>query len=512
MESRDAASKSAKKWFPYNKGGKFRRWYGNQEYVVNWADDGREIRIFGTENGGRARASVRNSEFFFRPSVTWSFVSSSFFGVRHSDAGSVFDSGGSSAFPSEQDQLWITGFLCSKQVFEFMKALNPTLNFQVGNVGALPVLETNIQTRKSEIDKVVDTLISFARSDWNAYERSWNFQAPPILTLSSETCSTLRASYSNWVANNRKVVTDAKGFEEENNRLFIEAYGLSDEMAPEVPDDQLTLTVNPAYRYGAEFTEEELRSRFRRDTMSELVSYAIGCMMGRYSLDELGLVYALSGNSGFDLNRYSSFPADEDGIVPLTEYEWFSDDAAQRLINFIAVAWDSAQIEDNLTFLADSLDPRSGESSRETLRRYLCDRFFKDHLQIYKKRPIYWLFSSGKLRGFQCLVYLHRYNAGTLARMRTEYVIPLQGMMASRIRQLEGDIEATPSNSQRRRLEKERRALIGQGSELQAFDEKLRHFADQRISLDLDDGVKVNYGKFGDLLAEVKTVTGIKKL
>ena len=244
--------------------------------------------------------------------------------------------------------------------------------------------------------------------------------------------------------------------------------------------------------------------------MAELVSYAIGCMMGRYSLDEPGLVYAHSGNVGFDSSRYSSFPADEDGIVPLTNFEWFADDAVQRLIRFISVAWKSTQIEDNLTFLADNLDPKSGESSRETLRRYLCDKFFKDHLQTYKKRPIYWLFSSGKLRGFQCLVYLHRYNVGTLARMRTEYVIPLQGMMASRVRQLEGDIEAAPSNSQRKRLEKERGQMVGQRAELQAFDEKLRHFADQRISLDLDDGVKVNYGKFGDLLAEVKTVTGIK--
>lgn len=508
--SRDAAKKSGKKWFPYNKGGEFRKWYGNLEYVVNWEFDGREIRAFGTENGQSARSRVQNPNFYFLPSVTWSFVSSSYFGVRYSDAGFVFDVGGSSAFPPESEHLWVTGYLCSKQVFEFMKIMNPTLNFQVGNVASLPMMEQSVTCQQLEIENVVTSLIGLARADWNIFERAWDFQTNPLLKEFPDPASTLESSYAYWVNNNRDAIAETKSLEEENNRLFIDAYGLSNELTPEVPVEQITLTVNPASRYGGEINDGEQWTRFRHDTMAELVSYAIGCMMGRYSLDEPGLIYAHTKNIGFEPSRYSSFPADEDGIVPLTEYEWFKDDAAQRLINFISAAWNSAHIEENLTFLADSLDPRSGEASKETLRRYLCNRFFKDHLQTYKRRPIYWLFSSGKLRGFQCLVYLHRYNAGTLARMRTEYVIPLQGMMASRIRQLERDIEAAPSNSQRKRLEKERGALVGQGLEIQAFDEKLRHLADQRISLDLDEGVKVNYGKFGDLLAEVKTVTGIK--
>ena len=199
---------------------------------------------------------------------------------------------------------------------------------------------------------------------------------------------------------------------------------------------------------------------------------------------------------------------DADGIVPLTGIEWFDDDACHRLIEFISVAWDAAHLEENLTFLADNLSPKKNESSRETLRRYLCDSFFKDHLQTYKKRPIYWLFSSGKQKAFQCLVYLHRYNEGTLARMRTEYVIPLQGKISARIEQLAGDISAATSTAHSKKLVRERDTLIKQQAELQSFDEKLRHYADQRISLDLDDGVKVNYGKFGDLLAEVKAVTG----
>ena len=509
-ESRDAAAQSGKKWFPYNKGGEFRKWYGNQDYLVNWENDGRAIRAFGTENGGRARSVLRNTEFYFLPSVTWSFVSSSYFGVRYSDAGAVFDVGGSSAFPSERDHLWVTGFLCSKQVYEFIGVMNPTLNFQVGNVAALPVLRDPVHNHQSAIEKVVKLLILHTRIDWDAYERSWDFESLPILMASSQPTPTLESSYTAWITQNRDTIAEMKRLEEENNRLFIDAYGLADELTPNLPIEEITLTVNPAYRYGGNLTAKEQWTRFRQDTMAELVSYAIGCMMGRYSLDAQGLIYAHSGGADFDPSRYTRFLADPDGIVPLTDGEWFDDDAAHRLIEFISVVWDKGHLEDNLTFLTDNLQRGKNESSRETLRRYLCDRFFKDHLQTYKKRPIYWLFSSGKQKAFQCLVYLHRYNEGTLARMRTEYVIPLQGMVASRVLRLKDDSAADTSTAHRRRLEKEQATLVKQQSELREFDEKLRHYADQRIGLDLDDGVKVNYGKFGDLLAEVKAVTGAK--
>ena len=501
----DAEAKSSgKKWFPYNKGGTFRKWFGNRDWALRY--DKRGVEIMASLSGHRHDGKSH----YFLPSVTWSFVSSSYFGVRHSEAGAVFDVGGSSAFPTEKDHLWTTGFLCSKQVFEFMKVMNPTLNFQVGNVAALPVIKQSVQSHQSEIENVVSALIGSARTDWNAYERSWDFQSLPILTVSSDATPTLEASYVARVTQNRKTIAEMKRLEEENNRLFIDAYGLTDELTPDVPVEQITLTVNPAYRYGGKLSEEERWIRFRQDTMAELVSYAIGCMMGRYNLDVPGLIYAHSGNSGFDPSRYSTFPADSDGLLPLTDNDWFDDDAVHRLIEFISVAWDATRLEENLTFLADNLSHNKNASSRETLRRYLCDSFFKDHLQTYKNRPIYWLFRSGKNKAFQCLVYLHRYNKGTLARMRTEYVVPLQGMMASRVRQLDGDIDATDSSAHRKRLEKEQATLIKQQSELREFDEKLRHFADRRIDLDLDDGVKVNYRKFGDLLAEVKTVTGAK--
>ena len=301
-----------------------------------------------------------------------------------------------------------------------------------------------------------------------------------------------------------------KRLEEENNRLFIDAYGLQDELTPEVPIEQITLTVNPAYRYGGKLSQEQQWTRFRQDTMEELVSYAIGCMMGRYSLDKPGLIYAHSGNEGFDHSQYKSFPADDDGIVPLTDTAWFDDDATQRFFEFISKTWRAEDLEENLSFVADNLSPKKNESSRETIRHYLNDKFFKDHLKTYKKRPIYWLFSSGKQKAFQCLVYLHRYNEGTLARMRSEYVIPLQGKMAARSEKLQGDIQVASSTAHRKRLEKEHAKLNKQQVELIAFDEKLRHYADKRITLDLDDGVKVNYGKFGSLLAEVKAVHGKK--
>ena len=500
--TREDVLSSGKKWFPYNKGGNFRKWYGNCEFVLRYDKYGNELMssFSGHRHDGKSH--------YFLEGVTWTFISSSSFAARYTPPGFVFDVAGSSLFCDQPKS--IVAFLSSGLCFQFLTTLNPTLNFQVGNLKSLPIIRRVLTKNEGRVGALAEVACSATREDWDAYERSWNFESLPVLTVSSEPTSTLESSYTAWITQNRETITEMKRLEEENNRLFIDAYGLTDELTPDVPIEQITLTVNPAYRYGGKLTEEEQWVRFRQDTMAELVSYAIGCMMGRYSLDAPGLIYAHSGNAGFDPSNYTTFPADSDGIVPLTDGEWFDADAAHRLIEFISVAWDAAHLEDNLAFLAGNLSPKKNESSRETLRRYLCDSFFKDHLQTYKKRPIYWLFSSGKQKAFQCLVYLHRYNEGTLARMRTEYVIPLQGLMASRIRQLDEDIAAAASTAHRKRLEKERSKLVKQQSELREFDEKLRHYADERISLDLDGGVKVNYGKFGDLLAAVKAIAGAK--
>lgn len=486
------AKLSGRKWFPYNKGGSFRRWYGNNEWLVNWGNDGEDIReCIAADPSKQVGGRINSSEFYFLPAITWSFVSASYFAVRCSDAGFVFDVGGSSLFPPPPLRLSVAAFLSSKLAFTFMKAMNPTMNFQAGNVASLPFDLKRISLVADRIAQNAANAIELSRKDWDSQETSWDFRSSPLVSLAGQGKS-LPGSYELYSLEARRAISALRTLETENNGLLIGVYELQGELSPEVPDDQITL-----YRPD------------RAEDIRRLLSYAIGCMMGRYSLDKPGLIYAHSGNIGFDSSQYKTFPADDDGIVPLLEADWgIRDDAANRIVEFIGVAWPREHLEENLKFVAESLGPTKNEHSRDTIRRYLATGFYKDHLRWYKRRPIYWLFSSGKQRAFQCLVYLHRYHEGTLARMRTEYVIPLQSKLAARIEQLEGDKNKATSTSHRKKLQKEQDDLKKQQAELIAFDEKLKHAADQKIALDLDDGVKVNYGKFGDLLAEVKAVTG----
>ena len=370
--------------------------------------------------------------------------------------------------------------------------LAQTLNFEVGQIATVPILshfEEYVVTSR----EIVSECIELSKSDWDSFETSWGFGNLPF-TKHELLASTVETSFSNWYTQCYDNIHRMQGLEEKSNRLFIHAYGLQDELTPNVSEEHITLA-RPD----------------RGEDIKWLISYAIGCMMGRYSLDKPGLVYAYSGNRGFDPSQYETFPADQDGIVPITDFGWFPDDATNRVVEFIRVTWPQESIEKHLKFIAESLGVQKGEHLQDTIRRYLAQEFFKDHLRWYKKRPIYWLFTSGKHRAFQCLVYLHRYNESTLSRMRTEYVIPLQGKIASRIDQLDDDIAAASSTSHRKKLEKERDMLVKQQMELQMFDEKLRHYADRRISLDLDDGVKVNYGKFGDLLGRGKNGDGAER-
>jgi len=495
-----------KHWLFYAKGGGFRRWHGNLLEVVDWSKAAREH--FRVDHVCR----IIPEYLWYKAGVTWGLITSSRPSFRILPEESTFDVGGSSVFFKDDDDIeYALGLLNTKFALSILKASNPTLNFQVRNIRDVPFAEVG---QRSIVVNNVKALIDCSKLDWDSYECAWDFKVLPVLLASPESSLTLDKSYMEWLYKNRVAISETKRLEEENNRFFIDAYGLADELTQEVPIEQITLTVNPAYRYGIKGTEEERNTRFREDSMQELLSYSIGCMMGRYSLDEPGLIYARSGNEGFDASRYSRFPADDDGIVPLTDTEWFGDDAANRVEEFIGEAWASESLEENLAFLAANLSPKKGkgqgEGSRDTIRRYLCDKFYKDHMQTYKKRPIYWLFSSGKQKAFQCLVYLHRYNEGTLARMRTEYVIPLSAKLATHVEKLEQDKDASESAAEVKRLEKQITKLHKQQVELSSFDEKLRHYADQRISLDLDDGVKENYGKFGDLLAEVKAIHGKK--
>lgn len=488
---------SGNKWFPYNKGGEFRRWFGNNEYLVNWENDGNEIKEETLANYPQLTREnlgwkISNEKYYFRPCVTWSFVSSSFFGVRQSEKGFLFDVGGSCAFPKEEKLDFITGYLCSCVAFEAMKFMNPTLNFQIVNVSSLPLLESKNELIEPIVSKLAKAAIGISKQDWDAYETSWEFTESPLIFQKQ---STLDTAFQQWQTQNQRAFVELQSLEEENNRTFIEAYGLQDELSPEVPEDQITLT----------------RADQEKD-IQRLISYSIGCMMGRYSLDEPGLIYAHASNVDFDTTRYQTFRADDDGILPLTDQEWFKDDATNRFREFLLAVWGEDTLQQNLDFVAESLTlssfkPKKGEPSLDTVRRYLSNQFYKDHLQTYKKRPIYWLFSSGKQKAFECLVYLHRYNESTLARMRTEYVTPLLGKYSAYAEQLNQHLQDA-SSSEATRIKKEQQILEKKQAELRQFDDKLKHYADMRIKLDLDDGVKANYGKFGDLLAEVKAVTG----
>jgi type II restriction/modification system DNA methylase subunit YeeA len=504
---RDDATSSEAKWFPYHKGGNYRKWYGNLESVVNWENDGHELRTTKHPTADRIWAHNFVLDQIFREALVWAKISSGKIGFRYSPTGFLFDdASGVCTATSTEPLKAILGFLTSPVAELFLKVVSPTVNVQPGDLASLPYVSAI-----NGVPEIVDALIQFEKTDWDWFEFSWAFQASPICNRKFEGETTVESGYNAWLTEASTLVQHTKKKEEACNRLFIDSFKLGQELIPDVSMESLTLLVNPVYRYGLKVADKERSERFRRDTVEELISYSIGCMMGRYSLDKQGLIFAFSGNDGFDSSQYTTFRADDDGIIPVLETELgIRDDATNRFVEFIGVAWPKEYLAENLKFVADSLGPSNGEQPRETIRRYLASGFYKHHLSMYKKRPIYWLFSSGKLRAFQCLVYLHRYNEGTLARMRTEYVIPLQGQIASRIDQLEGDKAKATSTSHRNKIQKEQDKLKKQQVELASFEEKLKHYADMRISLDLDDGVKVNYAKFGDLLAESKAITGGK--
>ena len=513
-KNHEDSSRSKRKWFPYNKGGHFRKWYGNMDNVVNWENSGSEILAYATELYGSPTRTIKSMTEYFKPCISWSKISSQNLAMRYYTHGFIFDVAGCCIFSQNNKNLFfLLGFTNTKVVRTLLQSISPTLNFEAGQIGSLPILNL----KKEKFFQIPSLLISYAKKDWDAYETSWDFQSLPLLRPEYRSHS-LPAAYASVRAAWQAMTEEMQRLEEENNRVFIEAYGLQDELTPDVPLKEISLTCNPFYRYGVDAeqadaaTRTALEDRLRADSVKELLSYAIGCMMGRYSLDAAGLVYAAAGNAGFDAGKYTTFPADEDGIVPLGDMPWFDDDAAHRFREFCLAVWGEESLEENLRFVADQLDPKRGETPEATIRRWLSGKFFKDwHCKVYKKRPIYWLFSSGKHKAFECLVYLHRFNSNTLPRMRAAYVTPLQGKIAARLELLEREEAGAGSTSSRNALKKQRELLLKKQDELRHFDDLLRHYADQNIQLDLDDGVKVNYAKLADLLAESKTITGGKE-
>jgi type II restriction/modification system DNA methylase subunit YeeA len=353
-----------------------------------------------------------------------------------------------------------------------------------------------------DVKDLIRKILILAKEDWDSLEISWDFKRLPVLSQENKSI-TVNESYQMYRNQCKNITSEMKSLEERNNRTFIEAYGLQDELTSGVPIEEVTLFANSKYRYSGELADDELEARFKEDTMKELLSYVVGCMMGRYSLDVPGLVYAHAGNDEFDSKKYKSFPADDDGIIPIVDGAWYDDDVSQRFFRFIETVWDKKGLDGNLDFIADAIGRKSGELNREAIQKYFLNDFYKDHCWTYKNRPIYWLFSSGKEKAFQALVYLHRYNEGTLARMRTEYVLPLQTKIMRHIEHLEKDKDASAGVAANK-AQKEIVQLRKQQAELSKFDEKLRHYADMKIKLDLDDGVKANYVKFGELLEPIK--------
>ncbi|ASE02939.1 BREX-1 system adenine-specific DNA-methyltransferase PglX [Salmonella enterica] len=501
------------KWVPYSKGGGYRKWYGYAETIVFWEGGGQLIRELKDEKGNE-RSRFRGYDYYFLPAATWGKISSGGFSCRYRNSGYVFDVGGMSAFKNEGFTSNLVAILNSKTSSEFLNILSSTLNFELGDIAKIPLVENHLSDQ--QIHLIAKQCINISKLDWDSFETSWDFRKNPLLEgifFHKSLKIVYQRTRSHWY----KTTLEMQCLEEKNNRIFIDDYGLQHELTPEVTLSDITLGCNPYYRYGVNIGDDELEFRLQSDTISEVISYIIGCQMGRYSLDREGLVYANEGNKGFfdlvDEGAYKTFPADEDGILPLMDSNWFDDDVTARVKEFVRTVWGEEHLQENLDFIAESLclyaiKPKKGESSLDTIRRYLSTQFWKDHMKMYKKRPIYWLFSSGKEKAFECLVYLHRYNEGTLSRMRTEYVVPLLARYQGNIDLVNDQLKNAESGAATTRLKKELDGLTKKFNELRNFDDRLRHYADRRITIDLDDGVKVNYGKFGDLLADVKAITG----
>ncbi|VVQ23875.1 BREX-1 system adenine-specific DNA-methyltransferase PglX [Pseudomonas fluorescens] len=483
---RDEAAKSGLKWFPYAKGGGLRRWYGNCDSIVNWQSDGYLLQTKKHPSGDRVWGHNFNLNEIFKPALCWTVVTSSVPSFRYHGAGYIFDAAAGLLQEKDGEDIYsIAALLNSTSSARIVDAINPTLNLHPGYLGALPYAHVFDSSYVRE-------LISIHKDDWDSSESSWDFSINDLVGLSAGEHSRLSDAWSLEESGSKSRHDRVMQLEGENNKFFNSVLGFD--------GCDLSVPVEPT-----------IFLKNKNLATSELLSYSIGCMMGRYSLDEPGLIYARSGNIGFDTSRYTKFPADADGIIPITDESWFVDDAAERVREFVTVVWGADTLVENMEWLVDSLGRKAGESADEAIRRYLSISFYRDHLQTYKKRPIYWLFSSGKQKAFECLVYLHRYNEGTLSRMRMEYVVPLQSRMQARIDKLNDDINSATSSAQQKALQKRKDKLTKQLEELRRFDETLRPYADQRITLDLDDGVKVNYGKFGDLLADVKAITGGKE-
>ena len=501
LGSREEAAKEEFKWFPYNKGGDWRKWYGNCEYVVDWEDDGSRIRNFKDENG-KVRSRPQNTDFYFKEGITWADITTSSFAARFSPKGFVFDVKGSSGFPAEHILSRAIGLMNSKLMIGFIRILNPTATFQVGDMSRVPFVSPKMGG--GEIDANVNNLIVIGKSDWHSYETSWDFSVLPLLHPDHRKPA-LKASYQKLRSHWLEMMLEMQRLEQENNRIFIEAYRLQDELRPEVPLNEITLTCNPHYRYGGDKNEEELEAMLLADTMRELVSYAVGCMLGRYCLDKPGLILANQGETLSDYLKQipqGCFPADDDNVIPMLEGDWFTDDIAERFRKFLRVAFGEEHHEENLRFVEQALNLKGKRNY--SIRDYFLGEFYSDHVKRYKKRPIYWLFSSPK-GSFNALIYMHRYRPDTVSVVLNEYLREFRTKLTSHKNNLEAvSISASLSQAEKTKALKEIESIRKMIDELDEYEREILYpLAIQQVEIDLDDGVKVNYPKFGSALKKI---------
>lgn len=456
------------KWIKYLKGGAYRKWYGNLEYLLfyNKTPD----FILQQKN-----ARVLDLGFLKKKKCTWTDLTISKNSFRIAPDDTFYDISGHCFFPKEEDQLWLLGYANTSIFAELLKVFNSTIHCQVGDVGKIIV--PDIGEQKNKVSVLAGDNVEFSKKDWDSFETSWDFQHHPLLRK----VPTIAEAFDQWRAECDDRFNQLKANEEELNRIFIDIYGLQDELTPEVEDKDVTVR----------------KADLGRDIRS-FISYAVGCMFGRYSLDENGLAYA---GGEWDSNKYVSYPADKDNIIPICDDEYFEDDIVGRFVEFVKTVFGEDTLDENLKFIADALGGKG--QPKDVIRNYFLNDFYKDHCKIYQKRPIYWMFDSGKKNGFKALIYMHRYQPDTIARIRTDYVHEQQARYRTAIADLEQRI-ANASTGERVKLNKKLITLQAQDTEIRIYEEKIHHLADQMISIDLDDGVKKNYAIFQEVLAKIK--------
>ena len=485
------------KWFPCTKGGNFRRWYGNNYYVINWENDGEEIKAYAASLYKNYTRTIKNIPLYFQKGLTWSTISSGLFSLRYVQTGFIFETKGAMCFVDDKYLYGVLALYNTKVMQSFLQVISPTLDYHEGSLGRTPIkLEADIT-----IDSLTAECVELSKNDWDSFETSWEFETHPFVDLSKglwdatataasmdyyygklpKTSCPIETCYLLWQGMCNERFEKLKKNEEKLNRIFIDIYGLQDELTAEVEDKDITVR----------------KADLQRDIRS-LISYAVGCMFGRYSVDVPGLIYA---GGEWDETKYRSFKPDADAIIPICDDEYFEDDIVGHFITFIEMVFGKEALEDNLKYIAEALGGKG--STREVIRNYFLNDFYADHVKTYQKRPIYWLFDSGKKNGFKCLVYMHRYKPDTIARIRTDYVHEQQARYRTAIEEIEKRSESA-SASEKVKLDKKLNTLKAQDEELHSYEEKIHHLADQMISIDLDDGVKHNYELFKDVLAKIK--------